>query len=213
MLKNALVVASIIGLQAAPAHSVSFDIPGTNITVSDKGIKTKGPLIKTPEEILKEAATGSICGPLCTAAVSNLSEADKANVNKAISTAGFVTLVATAPMVAVTLAVLTNKGESRQVVVPTPPSAPTGKTWNIQVDCLTQQEGVTTINGMAKGNFDHVTEIKRGDTLNISAPVCQEYNIPKMKSITSVTIVLQGLVLDSLAADGDYRYYITGKSA
>ncbi|MBY5453930.1 hypothetical protein HFO91_30595 [Rhizobium leguminosarum] len=170
-------------------------------TVGGAGYKNGKVVTPTPDQLLDNVINST---PLAA-----LSDADKKNVKQAIVTTGYVAAVAANPASLVIISVLSKDGSKRDVPIPVKDTPPTGTTWTLAASCVTQQEG-DLVTAMFVADVEHLNDIKRGDLLKLTAPVCKEY---KEHSVTAVTIKMTGKTDVSDAAKGEFKHYVTGRKA
>ncbi|MGR9179745.1 hypothetical protein ACU8OR_30060 (plasmid) [Rhizobium leguminosarum] len=200
------------------AEAISFGVPGTNLSVhigeGGDAVQQHGPVFQSPGEILGTAVAGGLCGPVCATAFDHMSPEDKQNAVAAITTGGIVVIGVADPALGLAITLLTDKDQSggHPVTVAQQPKAFTGNVWDINTDCIAQKPDGQVV-AYSKAEYPHHGEVKRGDKVRLSAPLCPAANQDPIKSVSTVEILVTGLTTDDAASAGDFKYYITGGPA
>ncbi|OWO89551.1 hypothetical protein B5E41_30375 [Rhizobium esperanzae] len=197
------ILATVLATPALPLQiGPPIRIGPGEATVGGFGYKDGKVATPTPDQLLDNVINST---PLAA-----LSDADKKNIKQAIVTTGYVAAVAADPVASlVIISVLSKDGTQRDVPIPVKDTPPTGTTWTLAASCVTQQEG-DLITAMFVADVEHLSDIKRGDLLKLTAPFCEEY---KEHSVTAVTIKVTGKSDVSDAAPDEFRHYVTGRKA
>lgn len=183
-------------VQVGPAFRIGPD----EATVGGVGVKNGQLAVPTVDQMINTAIDSTAPG---------LSDADKNNVRNAIKTTGYVTAVASDPVLAFVVISLVGKdGKTKDVVVPTNNAASTGKSWTFTATCIVQQEkGLIT--ALFNDDPQGLDQVGDGDTVNLTAPYCEAY---KEKSVTAVAMRKTGLTNTPDATPPLFRHYLVGRT-
>lgn len=170
-------------------------------TVGGAGIKDGKVAVPTIDQVIDSAIASSL--PLML-----LSDKDKAAAREAIKAGGLVLGVAADPILGMfIISVLNSKGEPQDKMVRTVNAPPTGKSWTFQAKCIVQQGG-GLFTAMFNTDPPDIMTAAYGDTINLKAGVCAEY---QDKSVTAVTMKLTGRLDEPAAKPPEYLHYLMGR--
>jgi hypothetical protein len=95
-------------------------------------------------------------------------------------------------------------GVGMLAIAPSSFGAEVGKPWSLNAKCIVQQQG--NVFALFTDDPEHITELKVGDTLDITASACPEYK----GFLTAAKVRVTGMMHDGEASGPRFRYYIVG---